>query len=228
VFLLFYFIGFAVATQIGGRLLDRVGAKRPVTAGCAIAAVGFFLWAGQVDTLNFGKQQWFITLAGAGMGLMLTPASTDAVNRAGRLSYGEATGITQTVRNYAASLGLAALGTTLVTVMRSKLTDTFQSVAGMSHAAASSTAASIAQSLQGGGGGGGKTGGGTSALAANAAFAHAFRLDFAESTRVVLLAMGGVMALAAVIAFVGLRGGVQQDIAGEPEATADEQPVTQA
>ena len=48
------------------------------------------------------------------MGFMLGPASTDAVNRASRLSYGEATGITQTVRNYAASLGLAILGTILV------------------------------------------------------------------------------------------------------------------
>jgi phage tail protein X len=45
---------------------------------------------------------------------MLGPASTDAINRASKLSYGEATGITQTVRNYAASLGLAILGTILV------------------------------------------------------------------------------------------------------------------
>ncbi|MGH3190884.1 MAG: hypothetical protein ACRDPY_18030 [Streptosporangiaceae bacterium] len=42
---------------------------------------------------------------GAGMGLMLGQANTDAVNRAGRFSYGEATGITQTVRNYGASHG---------------------------------------------------------------------------------------------------------------------------
>ena len=45
------------------------------------------------------------------MGMMLGPANTDAMNRAGNLSYGEATGITQTIRNYGASLGLAALGT---------------------------------------------------------------------------------------------------------------------
>jgi EmrB/QacA subfamily drug resistance transporter len=228
VFLLYYFIGFAVATQIGGRLLDRVGAKRPVTAGCAIATVGFFLWAGRVDTLDFSKQQWFVTLAGAGLGLMLTPASTDAINRAGRLSYGEATGITQTVRNYAASLGLAVLGTTLVTVMRSKLTGTFQTVAGLSHSAASSAAASVAQTLQGGGSG--SSGSGGSALEKNAAFMHAFRLDFAESTRVVLLALSGVMAVATVIAFFGLQGGVQQDLGDEPAPVADEseEPVTQA
>ena len=114
-FLLYFFIGFVVAAQIGGRMLDRRGAKRPVVLGCALAAVGFWLWAGKVTELDFSSQQWYIVLAGAGMGLMLGPASTDAVNRASRLSYGEATGITQTVRNYAASLGLAILGTILVT-----------------------------------------------------------------------------------------------------------------
>ena len=86
--------------------------------GCTLAAVGFFLWAGQVTKLDFASQQWFIILGGAGTGFMLGPASTDAVNRASRLSYGEATGITQTVRNYAASLGIAILGTILVSEMR--------------------------------------------------------------------------------------------------------------
>ena len=75
---------------------------------------GFRLWAGKVTGLDFGSQEGYIVLAGAGMGLMLGPANTDAVNRASKLSYGEATGITQTVRNYAASLGLAILGTVLV------------------------------------------------------------------------------------------------------------------
>ena len=117
--LLYFFLGFVVAAQIGGRMLDRRGAKRPVVLGCALGAVGFWLWAGKVTGLDFGSQIWFIVLAGAGMGLMLGPASTDAVNRASRLSYGEATGITQTVRNYAASLGLAILGTILVSQLRS-------------------------------------------------------------------------------------------------------------
>src|SRR6516162_100669 len=118
VILLFFFLGFVIASQIGGRMLDRVGAKRPVLLGCVLGAVGFWLWANRVTGLNFGAQQWYIALAGAGMGFMLGPASTDAVNRASRLTYGEATGITQTVRNYAASMGLAILGTVLVTEMR--------------------------------------------------------------------------------------------------------------
>jgi hypothetical protein len=53
-------------------------------------------------------------IAGAGPGLMLTPASTDAVNRAARTRYSEVTGITQTARNIGASVDLAVLGTILV------------------------------------------------------------------------------------------------------------------
>ena len=78
--------------QIGGRMLDREGAKRAVVIGCAIAAVGFGLWASKVDHADFSKQQIWVIVAGAGMGMMLGPANTDAVNRAGNLSYGEATG----------------------------------------------------------------------------------------------------------------------------------------
>ena len=33
VYLLYFFIGFVVAAQIGGRMLDRIGAKRPVVLG---------------------------------------------------------------------------------------------------------------------------------------------------------------------------------------------------
>ena len=35
-FLLYFFLGFVVAAQIGGRMLDRRGAKRPVVLGCAL------------------------------------------------------------------------------------------------------------------------------------------------------------------------------------------------
>jgi hypothetical protein len=41
------------------------------------------------------------------------------------------------------------------------------------------------------------------------------RLDFAYATRTVLYAMAGVMAVAAVVALLGLRRGVQE---GEPDA----------
>src|SRR5580692_289687 len=120
--ILYFFLGFVVCAQIGGRLLDRTGAKRPVVLGCVLAAVGYALWASKATDLHAGAQVPYIILAGAGMGLMLGQANTDAVNRASRFSYGEATGITQTVRNYGASLGFAILGTILISKFRSRIT----------------------------------------------------------------------------------------------------------
>ena len=90
--------------------------------GCVLAAVGYFVWAGEVTKLKSGPQVIWIIVAGAGMGLMLGQSNTDAINRASRFSYGEATGITQTVRNYGASLGFAILGTVLISEFRSNIT----------------------------------------------------------------------------------------------------------
>ena len=96
--------GFATAAQFGGRILDQRGARPSVVAGCVISAVGYFLWARQLPDLDFNNQWYWVVVAGAGMGLVLGPASTDAVNRAPKTSYGEVTGITQTVRNFGGQL----------------------------------------------------------------------------------------------------------------------------
>jgi hypothetical protein len=90
--------------------------------GSALACVGFALWAGAIHNLSLGAQWPYIVMAGAGIGFLLGPASTDAVNRSIDASYGEVTGITQTVRNYASSLGFAVLGTVLSTVLTNQLT----------------------------------------------------------------------------------------------------------
>jgi MFS family permease len=203
-YLLYFFIGFVAAAQVGGRVLDRRGAKRPVVAGCALAAVGFWLWAGKITDLSFSSQQIYIVMAGAGTGLMLGTANTDAVNRASRLSYGEATGITQTVRNYGASLGFAILGTILVSQMRSRLTASFVAQ-GLSPTRAHAAAATLAQSH----GGGGTAGG----------IPHFVSVDFAYATRSVLYVMAAIMAAAAVVAFVGLKAGLQEEAAGEDAET---------
>jgi hypothetical protein len=135
---------------------------------------------------------------------MLGPANTDAVNRASRLSYGEATGITQTVRNYAASLGLAVLGTVLVTRMRDEVTSSLIA----RHVPSGRARAVASHFSESQGSGNGNT----------VAVPHFVRIDFAYSTQTVLYAMAGVMAAAAVVAFVGLRRGVQQDVTARQEA----------
>jgi EmrB/QacA subfamily drug resistance transporter len=200
--LLYFFLGFVAAAQIGGRMLDRIGAKRPVVVGCVLGAVGYWLWARHVTGLDLGSQVGYVVLAGAGMGLMLGPASTDAVNRASRLSYGEATGITQTVRNYAASLGLAVLGSLLVSQLDSREMSSLVAQ-GLPRGQAAAEAARISQSSEG----------------STKAIPHFIRIDFAYATRSVLYAMAIIMAAAAVVAFLGLRKGVQQELE-EPAAEA--------
>jgi EmrB/QacA subfamily drug resistance transporter len=188
--LLYFFAGFVVAAQIGGRMLDRVGAKRPVFLGCALACVGLALWAARVSTLSIGQQVWCIVLAGAGMGMMLGPANTDALNRVDRTQYGEATGITQTVRNYGASLGLAILGTILVTVLRSRLISSLEAQ-GLPTSAAHHEASIVSQ-LSGGSG------------HSTATIPHFLRADFADATQVVLYVMAGIMGFAALVALRAL------------------------
>jgi MFS family permease len=120
-YLLIFFAGFATATQWGGKMLDRIGARRPVVLGCAVGAVGFWLWGSSMTHLSVNEQWYYIVIAGIGVGLVLSPANTDALNRVSRERYGEATGITQTVRNFGSSLGLAILGSLLITWNRSNL-----------------------------------------------------------------------------------------------------------
>ena len=150
--ILYFFLGFVVCAQIGGRMLDRTGAKRPVGLGCDLATVRVRRSGRERSPdLHAGAQTVYIILSGAGMGLMLGQANTDAINRASRYSYGEATGITQTVRNYGASLGFAILGTLLINRFRSEITASLTSL-GVPGPAAATEAAKIAQ-LQAGGSG---------------------------------------------------------------------------
>ncbi|MEZ0068044.1 EmrB/QacA subfamily drug resistance transporter [Streptacidiphilus sp. MAP12-20] len=207
--LLYFFLGFMVTAQIGGRMLDRVGAKRPVVAGAVIAAVGFYLWASKMPSLNLSTLTWYIVLAGAGMGLMIGPSNTDAVNRASSLSYGEATGITMTVRNYASSLSFAVLGTVMVSIFQSRIADSLVQQ-GLSTAQAQQAAAAATRGDYSAGGGSGST----------SSIPKWVRLDFAHGVQTVFYIMAGVMLLAALVALLGLRGGVQAPEAPSAENTA--------
>jgi len=207
-YLLYFFIGFFVLAQVGGRMLDRGGAKRPVVLGCALAAVGFLLWAHKATDLELSAQIWYVMLAGGGLGMMLGPASADAVNRVPRSAYGEATGINQTVRNYAASLGLAILGTIAVSVYESRLRDSLIA-RGEPRAQASRTAKEIAQASQGGSGKSTKS------------IDTFIRVDFAHATQVILYIMGSVMIVAGVIALLLLKAGRQTV---SPDEAAGERP----
>jgi hypothetical protein len=211
-YLLTFFGGFAAAAQVGGRILDQRGARPAVVAGSLIAAVGFALWARQLPDLDFNSQWYWIVLAGAGVGLVLGPASTDAVNRAPRTSYGEVTGITQTVRNFGASVGLAILGTVLILQNKSHVESSLSSF-GIPQEKADEIAQSLTQS------GGGSASGGFAEHAGEKAreVFEKVQLDFAFSSRTIFYGMAIAMAVSFIVSLVALPGGRVTD-ADDPEA----------
>jgi EmrB/QacA subfamily drug resistance transporter len=201
-YLLIFFGGFAVATQIGGRILDKRGAKPAVVPGAIIAAVGFYLWAGTLPDLNEGDQWHWIVMVGVGMGLMLSPANTDAINRAPATAYGEATGITQTVRNFGSSLGMAVLGTILINTQRTNIESSLAGF-GIKKEEADSIADSMSES----------SGGDTNNFAdeskqEQAEIFDAIQLDFANAMETVFYVMAAVMAVSFVVALITMPRGL--------------------
>ena len=214
-YLLIFFAGFATASQRGGRVLDKVGARPTVVAGCAVAAGGFFLWGNSLTELSVSDQWPYIVIAGIGVGLVLSPANTDALNRVPRSRYGEATGITQTVRNFGSSLGLAVLGSVLILQNQSNLESSLGSL-GVSEGKADAVAnciskgeaacQSIGQQL------GDK---------APKVFGAIVPEAFADSTQTVFYAFAGVMALAFLVALRFMPAGkvTEPPAEEEPERT---------
>jgi EmrB/QacA subfamily drug resistance transporter len=208
-YLLIFFAGFATASQWGGKMLDSVGARRPVVLGCALAAVGFYLWGDSLTELSVSDQWYYIVLSGVGMGLVLSPANTDALNRVPKSRYGEATGITQTVRNFGASLGLAVLGSILILQNKSNLEAT-ATEHGVPKAAADEIANTISQG----------------AASAESAPEHlpagvqkvvdAIPHDFALASRTVFFGMAAAMAVAFLVSLKAMPGGKVEEQVEEP------------
>ena len=215
-YILYFFLGFVILAQVGGRILDRRGAKPAVVWGSAIAAVGFYLLAGKLTHLSLHAQWPYVMIAGGGIGLMLGTASTDAVNRAPSSSYSEVTGITQTSRNFGASLGLAVLGAILISRSETNVTGA------LTHAGVpASVARRVASSFSSAGAGA------PSGSRRSHSLVHAVQLAFAQSTQTVFYIMAGVMAATFVVAVRWLpRGRVRAaDEADAAEAAISSQPV---
>ncbi len=193
-YVLYFFAGFGLSAQWGGRILDKHGARPTMKLGTALACAGFALWAWKLTDLSAHDQWPYACLAGAGMGLVLSPASTDAVNRAIDASYGEVTGITQTVRNYAGALGMAVFGTLLTHVTTGRVAQTL-TAKGLPQAQVQDAAHGIAEAVIGHPDDRVPTGAGpTATLMRNSL--QAVHMDFAEANQWVFYGMAVALGLA--------------------------------
>ncbi|MEU3793942.1 MFS transporter [Streptomyces fructofermentans] len=219
-FLLYFFIGFAIASQWGGRILDNRGARPAMKLGTALGAVGFALWAGKLTDLSMHDQWPYAALAGAGIGFLLSPASTDAVNRSIDASYGEVTGITQTVRNYAAAIGLAVFGTILTHVTTDKVVETLESK-GVPADQAREAARDIAEAVTGQPDAKSPDGEGAVATTMREAMST-IRLDFAQANQWVFYGMAIALGIAFLCALMHPGTRVTEDASTTGRKPADD------
>ncbi|WP_348789460.1 MFS transporter [Leifsonia sp. NPDC080035] len=221
-----FFIGFVVASRIGSVRFDRHGAKGDVLLGGLVGAFGFGWLALSVTDLDihadafFNPQTWPIMVAGAGIGLMFSPVSTDAVNRAIGASYGEVTAISQTMKNFGAALGLAVLTTVVTSRLTDLLTASFarfggsaadaqsavEQISGASGDSSSSSLASLPASVRDG-------------------ILHAVQTDYAGAVQWAFWGMAAAMLVVAVIGLLYPAGrAAEADEAGRE--ARDARPAT--
>jgi len=107
-----------------GALVDAVGARRPLIAGPAVAAVGFALFARP----GVGDGYWTsffpaVCVLGLGMTITISPLTTTVMNALGEGLAGVASGVNNAVSRAAGLLAIAALGVVLAQVFEPRLHD---------------------------------------------------------------------------------------------------------
>jgi EmrB/QacA subfamily drug resistance transporter len=97
-----------------GGLVDRVGARIPLTVGPALAGVGFAMFA--LPGVTGGQNDYWLTffpaslMLGIGMGITVAPLTTAVMGSAPSDSAGTASGINNAVARTAGVLAVAILG----------------------------------------------------------------------------------------------------------------------
>jgi EmrB/QacA subfamily drug resistance transporter len=133
-----------LVAPMAGRLTDRIGPKPLMTAGMLIVA-GSMFWQGHlaVDT-SYGFLVGAFILMGLGMGLVMSPMSTAAMNAVEHTKAGVASGILSMSRMVGGTFGVAAMGALVSGLGRHRIDEMLPSLP-------ESQRATLAESLGAGG-----------------------------------------------------------------------------
>jgi len=200
-----------VLGPIAGRLADRVGPKPLMTAGLVLVSAALF-WE---SNLGISTSYLFLlpgfVLLGLGMGFVMSPMSTAAMNAVHQTKAGVASGILNMSRMVGGTFGVAVLGALIATLGRSRID------ALLPHLPAASRA-HLADALG--------SGGGLGAGHVAPAIANAVRQAYVQSLGSGLRVGGAVALLGAVVAWMLISDRPEQPSdapsppSGEPVARA--------
>ncbi len=95
---------------MGGRLYDHLGPRPLLTAGALLIGCGLAWLAWHLHLRDYATLIPGYIMMGVGIGLTVSPATTDALGGAAPAQRSQASGIVQTVRQLGGVVGLALLG----------------------------------------------------------------------------------------------------------------------
>ena len=199
-----------VMGPIAGRLTDRFGSRPLMTIGTLLVSASIFIQSHITIHSGYGLLLPGFILMGAGMGLVMSPMSTAAMNAVDRSKAGAASGVLSMSRMVGSTFGVAVMGAIVTTVGRSKLTTSLPNVS-------PAVRGKIADAL---GSGSVPTGAHTSAAVAHAvrgAFVSALGTGLTVGTIVTLLSAVAAWTLVGRTRAKGASVGAEQG-ASEPVA----------
>ncbi len=155
-----------VMGPLAGRLTDRVGPRPLMTPGLLLVSLSILLQSGITVHTSYARLLPGFVLMGMGIGLVMSPMSTAAMNSVDRTKAGAASGVLSMSRMVGGTFGVAVMGALISALGRSQIDQRLpQLPAGMR--------AQLAQSLGAGGGTGGAHLPGQVVSAVRAAFVSA-------------------------------------------------------
>jgi EmrB/QacA subfamily drug resistance transporter len=110
-----------VMGPLAGRLTDRIGPRPLMTSGLLIVATALFIQSRLTVHTGYGLLLPGFVLMGFGMGLVMSPMSTAAMNAVDRTKAGVASGVLSMSRMVGGTFGVAVMGALVTTIGRSNL-----------------------------------------------------------------------------------------------------------
>jgi EmrB/QacA subfamily drug resistance transporter len=110
-----------IVAPIAGRLADRVGPRPLMTIGLCLVSFALFWMTGITTHSSYGFLIVSFVVLGVGMGLVMSPMSTAAMNSVEVTKAGVASGLLSMTRMVGSTFGVAVIGAIVATLGRTHL-----------------------------------------------------------------------------------------------------------